>query len=60
MPSPPCPVPAETCEARAALYRRMMAQRDVLEALVLRLERYEWPQPELVQRARDLLTYPPQ
>lgn len=50
--SPPEP------ERRAAeAWARYMAARDVLEALVVRLDRWEWPTPELVERARAVLEY---
>lgn len=34
-----------------------MAQRDALEALLVRLERWEWPDAALLERVRDLLAY---
>lgn len=51
----PCP---HCRDSRGELYRRIMAQHDALAALVLRLERYEWPDPALVRSAKALVTYP--
>lgn len=44
-------------EDRDKLYSRMMRYRDLLELVYGRLEKYKWPEQEIVEKIKKELTY---